>query len=240
MRLINVRDGSFKEFIGTQIPEYAILSHTWEDEEVTYKDVMENVHKGKMGFAKIEMTCRIAASEGIDWAWVDTCCIDKSSSAELTEAINSMYLWYKRSKVCYAYLGDLTGFVPFEEALPQCRWFTRGWTLQELIGPQNLFFYDREWNVQGHKSQLGHILKGITGIRISILRGLADLSTIAVAEKMSWAAHRQTTRIEDTAYCLLGLFDINIPLLYGEEEKAFVRLQEEIIKTTNDRSIFAW
>ncbi|KAL5385399.1 hypothetical protein DPSP01_004856 [Paraphaeosphaeria sporulosa] len=240
MRLIDVRDGSFKEFIGSQIPEYAILSHTWEDEEVSYKDVIDNVHKRKKSFAKIEATCAIAASQGIGWAWVDTCCIDKSSSAELTEAINSMYRWYQRSKICYAYLADLPRSEPLEEALPKCRWFTRGWTLQELIAPDSVIFYDEEWNIRGNKHTLMDQLSAITGIGGRILGNTMPLSAVAVAERMSWAARRRTTRIEDTAYCLLGIFDVNMPLLYGEEEKAFGRLQEEIIKTRADRSIFAW
>lgn len=130
MRLLHTQNLTFKEFIGRNIPKYAILSHTWEDDEVLFEDMSDPTHVHKKGFQKIRMTCGMAAKAGIEWAWIDTCNIDKSSSAELTEAINSMYLWYKRSGVCYAYLSDLSESAKLYDALPRCRWFTRGWTLQ--------------------------------------------------------------------------------------------------------------
>ncbi|KAH0557020.1 hypothetical protein GP486_005192 [Trichoglossum hirsutum] len=194
----------------------------------------------KKDYRKIEMACQIARQAGLSYAWIDTCCIDKSSSAELTEAINSMYRWYQHSDICYAFLADLPASVSLDTALPHCRWFTRGWTLQELIAPEEIYFFDQDWNNRGSKKDLVECLSGITGIDASVLRREQHLSSVAVAQKMSWAAYRETTRIEDTAYCLLGLFNVNMPLLYGEEEKAFRRLQEEIIKSTADLGIFAW
>ncbi|KAK0663437.1 HET-domain-containing protein [Cercophora samala] len=245
MRLINTNNGQFEEFIGNDIPPYAILSHTWEDGEVTLADMKSGryqMYRSKKGYKKIDMTCRMAKKDGYQYAWVDTCCIDKSSSAELTEAINSMYQWYQRSSVCYVFLSDMPPprIAPLEVALSRCRWFTRGWTLQELIAPENVVFFDKEWKDRGDKETLIEHLVSITGINKGILRHTQSLSSMSVAQKMSWAASRTTTRIEDTAYCMLGLFNVNMTLLYGEGTKAFRRLQEEIIKYTADFSIFAW
>lgn len=141
MRLINTATGRFEEFIGRNVPKYAILSHTREEEEVSFSDMQKDGHQARKGFEKIRMTCKLATDAGIQYAWVDTCCIDKSSSAELTEAINSMYRWYQRSAICYAYLSDLSPSDSLKVALPSCRWFTRGWTLQELIAPSKMRFF---------------------------------------------------------------------------------------------------
>jgi len=240
MRLINTATGLFEEFIGRNIPKYAILSHTWEEEEVSFSDMQKDGHQAKKGFEKIRMTCKLAADAGIQYAWVDTCCIDKSSSAELTEAINSMYRWYQRSVICYAYLSDLSPSDSLDAALPSCRWFTRGWTLQELIAPSKIRFFDRSWIDRGSKESLCRELSEITGIDTEVLRHRLSLASIAVAQRMSWAAKRETTRIEDRSYSLLGLFGVHMPMIYGEEERAFRRLQEEIIKSTLDMSIFVW
>ncbi|OAQ60556.1 HET protein [Pochonia chlamydosporia 170] len=241
MRLINTRTGLFEEFIGRNIPPYAILSHTWDDEEVSFQDMTSNPSCMSMkGFQKIQATCQMACDADLTYAWVDTCCIDKTSSAELTEAINSMYLWYQRSKVCYVYLADMDPSSDIKTALPNCCWFTRGWTLQELIAPDNVVFFDQEWNRRGEKRNLLQELFLITGIGEKVLDHTQPLSSMSVAQKMSWAAHRATTRIEDIAYSLLGIFGVNMPLMYGEEDKAFRRLQEEIMRTTPDLSLFAW
>lgn len=239
MRLINVHTGVIEEFIGSKIPKYAILSHTWEDEEVSLTEMSDPSARSKKGYKKIEMTCRLSAQARLDWAWVDTCCIDKSSSAELTEAINSMYRWYQRAEICYAFLSDLKTDSSLDD-LKHCRWFTRGWTLQELIAPNDVQFYDGEWNNIGSKIQLAHVLSDIGAISPIILWYPQSLASVPVAQRLSWAAGRVTTRLEDIAYSLLGIFNVNMPLLYGEEEKAFRRLQEEIIKSTADLSIFAW
>jgi hypothetical protein len=122
MRLINTSTYQLEEFFGSQIPKYAILSHTWEDEEVSFKDISDGTHAHKKGFVKIAKTCELAASEGLAYAWVDTCCIDKSSSAELTEAINSMFRWYERAEVCYAFLSDLPVHSDLDKIMPSCRW----------------------------------------------------------------------------------------------------------------------
>ncbi|CRK28678.1 hypothetical protein BN1708_015320 [Verticillium longisporum] len=248
MRLINTTTFEFKEFF-SGIPPYAILSHTWGTEdgsEVTFKQWLERnaTPTTSAGLAKILKSCEIAAAEGLQYVWVDTCCIDKSSSAELTEAINSMFMWYHRAQVCYVYLEDLSSFPAAYDGQidtwKSCRWFSRGWTLQELIAPKDVRFYDNAWRTIGTKLRLRRQLEDVTSINSRVLDGRTPLGVICVAEKMSWAARRTTTRKEDMAYCLLGLFGVNMPLLYGEEDNAFLRLQEHIIQKTNDLSIFTW
>ena len=244
MRLINTTTLLFEEFIGGRsTPRYAILSHTWEEEEVTFADVASNpLFRNKKGWGKIAGICWIASRQGYQYAWVDTCCIDKSSSAELTEAINSMFKWYEAAGVCYVFLSDLADSTELDTTttLAPCRWFTRGWTLQELIAPRDVVFFNQAWNQIGTKTDLIDQLRRITGIGHDVLTHSLPLRDVAVAEKMSWAAYRETTRIEDMAYCLLGIFDVNMPLLYGEGNKAFRRLQDEIIRSTPDLSILAW
>ena len=169
--------------------------------------------------------------------WIDTCCIDKTSSADLSEAIDSMYGWYEKAQVCYVYMADVLAsneYLPFRES----RWFSRGWTLQELLAPWTVVFYDRNWNDIGTKWGLIDEISLRTGITH---QQMIDHTRVNIAAKMSWAATRRTTRLEDTAYCLMGLFDINMPLLYGEGSKAFIRLQHEImLMHEGDESIFAW
>lgn len=247
MRLINTTTMKLEQFMGVHdVPSYAILSHTWGNGEVTLQDFANlKVAVLEKGFAKIEHTCRRARQNGIGYAWVDTCCIDKTSSAELTEAINSMFWLYASSVVCYAYLSDLDpqGDVDAEHSTSQfsrSRWFRRGWTLQELIAPKIVEFYDRDWTFRGTKVDLSRVVSAVTGIDGDVLCNSSALSQIPVARRMSWAAGRETTRLEDIAYSLLGIFDVNMPMLYGEGEKAFIRLQEEIAKETNDLTLFAW
>lgn len=253
MWLINTTTLALEYFVPENAPPYAILSHTWGDEEVAFAEFrnLDDKAKAKRGFPKIEKTCQLARDDNIAYAWVDTCCIDKTSSAELSEAINSMYAWYGSSKICYAYIDDWLPDVKWEDLIRlglgsrkkrPLRWFTRGWTLQELIAPYSVAFFDASWNFQGFKSDeyvRGHLHR-ITTVNESILRNGEYISQICLAERMRWAAYRQTTRTEDLAYCLMGLFQVNMPLLYGEGDRAFVRLQEEIIKHTTDLSIFAW
>jgi hypothetical protein len=240
VRLINTSTLELHDFYLSEIPQYAILSHTWGDDEVTFQDISSPNRSLKKDYAKITQTCRLALKHGLEFAWVDTCCIDKSSSAELTESINSMFQWYKNATVCYVSLGDLPRNTSAEDGLARCRWFTRGWTLQELLAPKTVEFYDMAWNYRGSKLDFVHTISNSVGIPIQVLLGHEVLADCSVAMRMSWAAHRQTTRVEDMAYCLLGIFDVNMPLIYGEGLKAFRRLQEEIVKRNNDLTIFAW
>ncbi|OAG09555.1 uncharacterized protein CC84DRAFT_1137308 [Paraphaeosphaeria sporulosa] len=306
MRLIDVDTLEIKAFSEQDVPDYAILSHTWGADEVTFQEMslitrmnsvsqafssqrsddsregnagrvyesgavmvaMEMlVHGGwgagtnvpntseealmrREGYCKIIQSAKEAKSLGYQWVWIDTCCIDKTSSAELQESINSMYKWYKESSICLVYLNDVAPsiaatidtqatFEAASNAFTNSRWISRGWTLQELVAPTALRFYYQDWTLMGDKREFLEELSNATGIPIFVLDN-GELSELSIAERMSWASYRQTTRIEDMAYCLLGIFDIQMPLLYGEGEKAFIRLQEEILKTTDDYSLFAW
>jgi len=277
MRLINVVTLDLEDFVGSHdTPPYAILSHTWEArEEVSYLEwqqaridpIIRDRVAGRRGYAKISDAARQARALGCAYLWVDTNCIDKSSSAELSEAINSMFNWYTRSKVCLVHLADVAaqpvppgpgapdpssgshpsagrgpGDLLLEAGpdLEKSRWFRRGWTLQELLAPRRIIFYSADWQQVGTGSSLETRLSAITGISAHYLRKDNPLWASSVAEKLSWLAGRTTTREEDMAYCMLGIFRINMPLLYGEGSRAFLRLQEEIIRRTNDHTIFAW
>lgn len=305
MWLFNTKDKTLTEFAIDETPKYAILSHTWGKDEVSFGDVQSGSAASKVGWQKVDSFCEHARNDGFEWVWIDTLCINKESSAELSEAINSMYQWYTRARECYVYLFDafhavaayqdidpehddetqrgfltahggkhvdprvthansiqrhrLRGhdFDPYELHghdldrhedevyedldLGQCRWFTRGWTLQELIASKNISFYGPNWEFLGTKRTLRGTLANVTGISLNVLRNPAEyLSQETIAARMSWAAGRRTTRIEDRAYCLLGILGINLNLLYGEGARAFVRLQEELIRTSTDQSIFAW
>ncbi|KAK4139209.1 uncharacterized protein C8A04DRAFT_16064 [Dichotomopilus funicola] len=284
LRLISKHDGA--------IPPYAILSHTWgtDEEEVSFQEwqsLSAVMHSGRLGhllakkepiakregFAKIRDAARLAESQGYQYLWVDTCCIDKTSSAELSEAINSMFRWYRNAAICYALLSDVvygepptgTRFPGYPDkakpdgpaqpalvrAIRSSRWFKRGWTLQELIAPEDVFFYSKQWCPLGSKLRgppgakardviNPELISEITGIDLHALQGDIELEELSVASRMRWAANRETTRAEDKAYCLMGIFGVNMPLLYGEGDRAFIRLQEEILKSTDDQSIFAW
>lgn len=262
MRLLQTNTLQLKEFFDSQIPPYAILSHRWSDHEVSFKEMRKGTAPQGSGMAKIQSFCQLAAARGFDWAWIDTCCIDKRSSAELSEAINAMYKWYERSGECYVYLSDVEcsshdlslkrGYV---DKLRTSSWFTRGWTLQELLAPQKskVVFFDANWNEIGSLPQLASAVSEITGIDEfymgfkhsnrsgELTAAFTPCADTSVAKRMSWVSRRQTSREEDMAYCLLGLFDINMPLLYGEgAKKAFQRLQIEIMRNNDDESLFAW
>ncbi|TGO33576.1 hypothetical protein BHYA_0238g00010 [Botrytis hyacinthi] len=240
MRLLDTKDTEnlrVQEFSQRNIPSYAILSHRWEEEEVTFEDVKNGDLKQKKGFAKLKECRRRAREDGYDWVWADTCCIDKSSSAELSEAINSMYHWYQESAVCYAYLSDVKEI----DSLSQSKWFTRGWKLQELIAPRHLLLFDTHWRLLGTKGEHATTIEYITRIDRDVILGLLYPGSCNVAQRMSWASERETSREEDLAYCLMGLFDIHMLPMYGEgSQNAYLRLQQEILKRTSDQTLFLW
>ncbi|KAK5637295.1 hypothetical protein RRF57_013007 [Xylaria bambusicola] len=301
MRLINTYTLELEDCLEV-IPKYAILSHTWGNEEVTLQDwstpetrnqllsllkILENEdptysgltdppslahtnrieielgvrdwrslispdsHLNRFGYWKILKACLLARKDGLKFLWADTNCIEKTSSAELSEAINSMYAWYRSSAVCYAYLSDVYIKDPTYEGIGdlrddslesfrQSRWFRRGWTLQELLAPRKVCFFSRNWTFIGTKNEMASLLEEITRVNKKYLLYAQDIRSASVAQRMAAVADRTTTRPEDIAYCLLGLFNVNMPLLYGEGGMAFVRLQEEIMKVSDDHSIFAW
>ena len=270
MWLLRADTFELHEFVDpAHAPPYAILSHTWGEQEVSFKDVQDiAVAQSKIGFAKIGFLCQQANRDGMEWAWVDTCCIDKSSSAELSEAINSMFAIYEQAVRCYVYMEDVgeevvnlsddmdphgildggSGSLADEhhamlsplKVFCKSRWFTRGWTLQELLAPPAIQFRNRHWGLVGSLQGLLLTVSRVTRIDHGVLLGRRSIESCCIAEKFSWAAYRVTTRIEDLAYSLLGICGINMPLLYGERSNAFKRLQEELIRTSEDRSIFAW
>ena len=247
MRLLKRKDdGEFSlvEIFGENIPPYAILSHTWEPyaEEPTFKDLVDGTGKSKAGYRKIRFCGEQAANDGLQFSWADTCCIDKSSSAELSEAINSMFRWYRNAAKCYVYLADVSTsrnansppdpqLESWERDFRRCRWFTRSWTLQELIAPASVEFFSHKGERLGDKRSLERQIHEITGIPVMVLRG-CSLSQYSIEERISWAENRETTRSEDKAYSLLGLFDVYMPLIYGEsKQNAFRRLRGEISKS---------
>ena len=245
MRLINTSSSPLvmEEFSEKEVPPYAILSHTWADQEVSYSAFnLPSSQTNLSGSCKINECSKLARARHLDYLWIDTCCIDKSSSAELSEAINSMWNWYAEAKECYVYLSDvykqLDDSEAFRSDFKASRWFRRGWTLQELLAPKSVIFYDRDWKVLGTKYRLRDLVHEASGIEEHNF--IHQPRNACIAKKMSWASQRETSRTEDLAYCLLGLFDINMPLLYGERHKAFQRLQQEIIRQSDDESIFAF
>ncbi|KAH6644333.1 heterokaryon incompatibility protein-domain-containing protein [Boeremia exigua] len=237
MWLINVETRKLECFNDERdLPLYAILSHTWTNTEITmqmYRDLPEDRSRQygyiqiSRGYDKIDRSCQQARADGLPYLWVDTCCIDKTSSAELSEAINSMFRWYQGAVICYVYLDDLA----------KARWFTRGWTLQELIAPKDVIFYDQRWTRIGTKRSLKFDISRITRIHELVLGGKVRLRSVDVAQRMTWAAGRATSKVEDKAYSLFGIFGVHMPLLYGEGTKAFTRLQEEILKESDDMSL---
>lgn len=248
MRLLNTSTLRLFEFMGAKIPPYAILTHTWDEEELTFQDWASWKNTGdesiadQKGFRKIQGACKQAEQDNMEWLWVDTICIDKRSSAELAEAINSMYAWYRDSAVCYAYLTDVSEHGATLGQFRRSRWFTRGWTLQELLAPSRLIFYSQNWKRLGTKldSQMTSAISSATDIDARYINGALRIDMATDGTKMSWVSGRETTRIEDIAYCMLGIFNINMPLLYGEGHQAFLRLQEEIIRSRHDHTLFCW
>ncbi|RYP07642.1 hypothetical protein DL764_002379 [Monosporascus ibericus] len=226
MRLINVHSDELKGVFPEQEPPYAILSHVWDGRN-----------------EKIVGACQQAINDNLGWLWCDTNCIDKTSSAELTEAISNMFAWYTKSQVCYAYLDDvdipppratrssgsaglkknaeennlaLANTEHVQPLFAKSRWFTRGWTLQELLAPSREVFFAKDWTALGDRNQLSRSISDIARIHIGALRDRSTIWQYSVAQRMSWAADRQTIRREDVAYCLLGIFNIHMPMLYGE------------------------
>ncbi|KAM3534675.1 hypothetical protein MY4038_002087 [Beauveria bassiana] len=224
----------------TEIPPYAILSHTWESDEVTFADIGSSRLKWqqKVDYQKIRFCAEQARRNGLHYFWVGTCCIDKSNAIELQTAINSMFRWYRDAERCYVYMADVSHasasneqeIAPWRTPFQKSKWFSRGWTLQELIAPKVVEFYSKEGTFLGDKQSLEYVIRDITGIPPKALRG-TPLSEFTVTERESWARNRQTKYEEDMAYSFLGIFSVFLPLIYGEgRDEAQRRLREEIQK----------
>jgi hypothetical protein len=249
MRLLKLDtdDGFSPEtFSGATIPLYAILSHTWgrDIEEVTFRDITDGTGSNKAGYQKLQFCGSQAKADGLDYFWVDTCCIDKSNSYELTKAINSMFRWYQNATRCYVYLSDVSvhtqdnqvRHMEWESSFRNSRWFTRGWTLQELLAPKMVEFYTRDHVRLGDKESLKEQIHDITGIAIEALQG-CPLCEFSVEERFRWGEKRQTTEEEDKAYCLLGIFGVHLSLIPAEgSENAMRRLRKEIKESKNIES----
>ncbi|RYP34123.1 hypothetical protein DL767_004458 [Monosporascus sp. MG133] len=256
MRLLQLQDnGEFAldEYLGENVPPYAILSHTWgaqDEEEVRFRDLTKGTGKNKAGYLKLTFCAKQAAHDGLQFFWVDTCCIDKSSHVELSEAINSMFRWYRKAAKCYVYLSDVSidgssgkelssqrSWIP---AFRRSRWFTRGWTLQELIAPSSVEFFSVEGERLGDKNSLLQEIHDITGIPIEALQG-SDLSMFSIDERLSWSERRTTRVEEDAVYSLLGIFNIVMPPIYGEgRQNALVRLVRSINKIDLTYDLEKW
>lgn len=227
------------ELVG-QIPSYAILSHTWGPygEEVTFEDMVFGTAHKKPGYDKIKFCATKALADGLFYFWVDTCCIEKRNSTELNEAINSMFRWYQKADRCYVYLSDVSAsnlgpWNPYELQFRASRWFTRGWTLQELLAPSSVEFFTREGLRLGNKKDLEQQIHEVTRIAVAALQN-RPLAHFTIEERFQWVANRNTTKEEDSAYSLLGIFGVYMPHIYGEGKKhAFRRLKKEIAEATN-------
>ena len=235
MRLLQITDSGFSltEFLLNSIPPYAILSHTWgpASDEVTYGDMKSGNGQTKPGYAKLEFCAKQAKRDGLRFFWVDTCCIDKTNQNELSRSIVSMFRWYQRANRCYVYLADVSANQPqaaWDSAFRKSRWFTRGWTLQELLAPSSVEFFSRDDTRLGDKGSLSQQVHAITGIPITAIRG-DKVSDFGVEDRFEWSASRETTEEEDIVYCLLGIFEVSMSIIYGEgKEKARRRLEQEI------------
>jgi hypothetical protein len=224
---------------GDTFPLYAILSHTWGEQEVTFDDLNNDTGSSKDGYEKLKFCAKQAEQDGLRYFWVDTCCINKADNAELQHAINSMFRWYQSAVKCYVYLSDVSAAgqsrlsqPDWEPAFRNSRWFTRGWTLQELLAPRSVTFFSQEGVRLGDKQSLKLLVHDITCITPQALEGNL-LQEFGVEERLSWVKSRQTTRKEDKAYSLLGIFGVFMSLIYGEGEmNAFRRLRNKINKSS--------
>jgi hypothetical protein len=249
-RLINATTYKLEEFLESRPPSYAIVSHTWGKDEIELRDFTDdppnpsNLYR----FHKIRVACEKAKKSNLSYIWIDSCCIDKTNMAELEVALQNMFQWYRNATICFAYLSDISMDGPqsprFQWHLGKCRWFTRGWTLQELLAPPEVVFFNMDWFMIGTRYLLRETLEDITGIDSSYMdpKWLPDLLAETPAAKiMSWMSKRETTRPEDMAYSLQGLLNVQMPICYGEGGKsAFYRLQTEVLSRYGDISLFAW
>jgi tetratricopeptide (TPR) repeat protein len=225
------------DFRGKPIPPYAILSHRWSDSEVLIEDISNGNYTEKdEGYRKLQFCAEQATQDGLQYFWIDTCCIDRWDNNERSKAINSMFQWYRNASRCYVFLSDVsmsavTETLPcsdWEASFRASAWFTRGWTLQELIAPVSVEFFSCEGRRIGDKTSLNQLLREITDVPPAALRN-RPLDEFEISTRRRWAKNRKTTEEEDIIYCLLGLLGISMPTAYGEgQESAQERLQDEI------------
>jgi hypothetical protein len=259
MRLLNVHSFKFEVYEHPNVPRYAAASHRWvEPTEATFSDVRKQRNTDTLGYKKVEGFASFlrAHAPDIDWLWIDTCCVDQKSSQEVNEAVNSMFNWYKRAAVCIAYLADVRSSADTQSddcmsEFQKSVWFTRGWTLQELLAPEIVIFLAQRWEVIGHKGDhgstkllfhpgpsLNRVIAQITGIREMVLIDYEHSTTLTFEDKLKWAVNRNTTKEEDMVYCLLGIFEVHMYLIYGERvQEAFSRLKDAIERKRLKRKV---
>ncbi|KAI5993011.1 hypothetical protein EDD15DRAFT_2576719, partial [Pisolithus albus] len=238
------------ELIHTEVPrhfEYVTLSHRWGAGEPSLRDIEgRKIYNmpAMGGLGKLQGFCAVACEWGFSWAWSDTCCIDKHSSAEVQETIGSMFAWYRQSELTIVYLSD----VPDTGSIENSEWFRRGWTLQELLAPRTVLFYTRNWLLYKNLTSANHkedpaVLEELERVTRIEPRILSDFSPGIddARSRLQWASSRLTTRPEDIAYSLFGIFNVHLPVLYGEAaEHALGRLLTEIVSHSGDISVLDW
>lgn len=232
MRLLRLdpvkRTWVLEDFSGPRVPFYAVFSHTWgsDEEEVKFEDLVNGQQTydstSKSGFEKLRFCHAQAEKDGLLYFWIDTCCIKKSDSSELQRSLASMFFWYQRATRCYALLSDVSihdsdgaSERKWERAFAKSRWFKRGWTLQELLAPSSVYFFSWENILIGDKKDLAATISNVTQIPDSALSGV-EMSRFSKDERMAWTTGRTTTVPEDNAYCLIGIFDVELHMLYAE------------------------
>ncbi|KIJ65598.1 hypothetical protein HYDPIDRAFT_88378, partial [Hydnomerulius pinastri MD-312] len=244
--------------IKTKVEEYflyAMFSHRWGKNEPTFQDLqgsINDIKKPSEGVQKLRDFCRVAKSSGFKWAWSDTCCIDKTNNAELGESITSMFLWYRNSALTIVYLWDVHGNSP--EAMEKSIWFTRGWTLQELLAPPVIQFYKKDWTPcgQGGRDEEGELYNHKSNSEL--VKRLSRASNVAeehlgnfipgaesAREKLRWASARTVFKAEDRAYSMVGIYRLKkFYIHYGEKEAAFHRMQEELMNHSDGLDLLDW
>ena len=253
MRLLNVHTLEFSEFY-SDAPKYVIASHMWSaGTEATIKDMRNRRNTDKVGYKKVEGFAKYVQEQigYVEWLWIDSCCVNQASSQELSETLNSMFRWYSKAEVCLVYMADVSN-AKDEYEFRRSFWFSRAWNLQELLAPHIVVFLSQDWKVIGHKGgdgwtengfqvskglSLEPVIATITGIPEYILHDYSRSKGLSVEERLAWYAGRNTHREEDMSYSMLGIFDVAMPLLYGEgAERARKRLLEEISKASTATS----
>ncbi|KAL2106812.1 hypothetical protein VUR80DRAFT_6186 [Thermomyces stellatus] len=246
MRLLHTRTLNLEQFYDLQTrPHYVVLSHTWEPGHLNYADLTDRRERALSGpgSALVHHACDVALKLGYEYIWIECICVDGSSTAEVSEAVNSAFRWFQKAAVCLVYLADLPAGSPNDDtSWRRCEWWTRAWTLPELLAPSTVHFYDKDWNFRGTKTSppLLGIIARITTVSEDVLRDGSLIPGVSVAKRMSWASTRKARRVEDRAYSLLGIFGVHMQAIYGEGAESFKRLQDEILKDTRDVSLLAW
>jgi hypothetical protein len=238
MRLLNIHTLKLVEFSKDKRPAYAIASHRWDEHEATYTDVRDARNTSSSGYQKIKDFAKYVKAHvvGIEWLWIDTCCINKEHATELSSAINLMFEWYQEADICLAYLRDVDN-AGDEVSLQRSEWFERGWTLQELLAPRTVVFLTRTWEVIGNKGattsvcsstevgkNLEKVIAKITKVPFEVLQEYQRSIRYSTSEKLRWMDSRKTTEEEDLTYALFGILNVSLPVIYGEKGKARDRL----------------